>query len=264
MRSPRLFLALLCALALVAAACTSDSPGGQDVASEGRLVVGTSATFKPFEFIDKGKPAGFDIDLITEIAQRLELEPDIRTTGLETLLDGVADGTYDVGVAAITINDRGKSTVAFSEPYFVTNHAVVVAADGPQSLDDLAGGQVGVAVGSTSTAAARAALPKQARLIEFPNADAAFAAVESGQILAAVVDYPTAAERVEASNGQLTVLEELETDERYGIAIAPDDDALLESVNEQLAEIVADGTYEDIYGRWFKGAVPMQFRQQES
>ena len=256
--------ALLCALALVAAACTSDNTPDLAVASEGRLVVGTSPTFEPFEYLEDGNPVGFDIDLITEIAERLGLEPELRTTGLETLLDGVADGTFDVGVAAITINDRQEAVVAFSEPYFVTNHAVVVASDGPTSLGDLAGGQVGVEVGSTSLDSAKAQLPKQARLVEFPTSDAAFAAVESGQIIAAVVDYPTAAERVAASSKRLTVLEELETDERYGIAIAPDNDALATAINEHLAALIADGTYEEIYGRWFKGAVPEQFRGEES
>jgi polar amino acid transport system substrate-binding protein len=260
----RSLLALLCALALLAAACTSDNTPDTLVVSEGRLVVGTSPTFEPFEFLEDGTPVGFDIDLVTELADRLGLEVDLQTTGFETLLDDVADGTFDLGVAAITINERRKAVVAFSQPYFVTNQAVVVLSDGPKSLDDLAGGQVGVEIGSTSLDAARAQLPKQARLVEFPTSDAAFAAVESGQIVAAVVDYPTAAERVEASGKQLTVLEELETGEQYGIAIAPDNEELAASVNEHLAALIADGTYEEIYGRWFTGAVPKQFRGQDS
>lgn len=255
--------------AVLAVALTACTAGGQpegvaeELASDGVLVVGTNLTFEPFEFVEDGEPAGFDIDLVTEIAARLDLQPRFEDVPFDQLLDRVADGSVDAAASAIAITQRREAVVAFTRPYFVVNQAVVVADGGPESLEDLRGEQVAVEVGTTSLDVATDELPQQAQIVEFPTSEAAFAAVEAQQVAAVVVDAPTAAARAEASGNRLRILEQLPTREQYGIALDPDDAQLQAAVDGALAEVLDDGTYAEIYGRWFAGPVPTGLSGQE-
>lgn len=69
-----------------------------------------------------------------------------------------------------------------------------------------------------------------------------------------------AAENAEGSD-VFEIVEEVDTGELYGIGVQDGNAALQEAMNEQLSEIIADGTYEQIYTEWFEGEVPEQFRQ---
>ncbi len=278
-----MLIALFAILSLALAACNGDDGGevaggeatpGEDAATEpadggetgdlgleqeGVVVVGSDIDFAPFEFIEGGEPKGFDIDLMTEIANRLGLEVEFVNTSFDTIFTQLAAGEFDAIISGITITPEREETISFSDPYFAANQALVVAADSDiTSTEDLEGADVGVQSATTGADYANENF-SGANIIEFPTSPAGVNALESGQLDAFFIDLPVAAEATEG-NDALELVEEVDTDELYGIGVQKDNQALLDAINEQLQSIIDDGTYEEIYSTWFEGEVPEQFR----
>jgi polar amino acid transport system substrate-binding protein len=273
----RTLLAIFAILALSLAACGDDGDGAADgngegegdgeaaaegdlgLEQEGTIVVGSDIDFAPFEFIEDGEPQGFDIDLMTEIAERLDLEAEFVNTSFDTIFTQLAAGEFDAIISGITITEERQEMNAFSEPYFAANQALVVPADSDvTSTEDLDGADVGVQTATTGADFANENFTG-ANIVEFPTSPAGFNALESGQLDAFFIDLPVAGANTE-DNDALEVAEEVDTDELYGIGVQQDNQALLDAINEQLQAIIDDGTYEEFYTRWFDGEVPAQFQ----
>jgi polar amino acid transport system substrate-binding protein len=196
---------------------------------------------------------------MTEIAERLDLEVEFINTSFDTIFTQLAAGEFDAIISGITITEERQELNAFSDPYFAANQALVVQAGSEvTSTDDLDGLQVGVQTATTGADFANANF-EGAEIIEFPTSPAGFNALESGQLDAFFIDLPVAAENTDG-NDNLELIEEVATDELYGMAVQQDNTALLDAINEQLAAIIDDGTYEEFYSRWFEGDVPEQFQ----
>lgn len=278
-------LALALVLALITAACggdggTTDEPtaGGdattaegttapteapQDLGlqQEGQIVVGSDIAFEPFEFIQEGEPAGFDIDLMDEIANRLGVEVEYVNASFDTIFTQLASGDFDAIISAITITEERQQTIAFSDPYFAANQALAVTGDSDiASVDDLGGKQVAAQANTTGLDYANENFT-DATIVEFPTSEAAFAALSSDQVDAVFIDLPVVGAQEESSDGAIKLAEEVDTGELYGIGVQQDNQGLVDAINEQLQAIIEDGTYEEFYTEWFEGEVPEQFRQ---
>jgi polar amino acid transport system substrate-binding protein len=259
------------AIALLLSACGGGGGGSAEngpaegnelgLQQPGIIRVGSDIAFQPFEFVEDNENKGFDVDLMNEIASRLGVEAQFVNTGFDGLFTQVANGQFDVGMSAITITEERAQTVAFSTPYFNANQAVVapISSDiaGPE---DFGGKRVGVQAATTGFQYATENFT-DAQIVEFPTSEAAFTSLSAGQLDAVFIDTPVAESNVEGS-AELELKATVETGEQYGIAVRPGNDALLEAINTQLEEIIADGTYEEIYGRWFDTEVPEEFRAQ--
>ena len=239
---------------------TGAAAGDLGLAEEGSILVGSDIAFAPFEFIgDDGEPQGFDIDLMTEIADRLGVEVEFVNTSFDTIFTQLASGDFDAIISGITITEEREQSIAFSDPYFAANQALAVGADSEVTgVDGLAGAQLAVQAGTTGLDYATESFT-DATIVEFPTSEAAFGALTSGQVDAVFSDLPVVAEQVESSGGAVEQAAEVETGELYGIGVQQDNTALAEAISTELAAVIADGTYEEIYGTWFAGEVPEQF-----
>jgi len=261
-------LALLAAFSLVAAACGGDDNGnGTDATptgtettdepafttiEEGILTVGSDIPYPPFEYRENGELVGFDIEVMNEIASRLGLTPEYIDTGFTGIFVQVATGSFDVVIAASTITPEREETVNFSDPYYLSQQSLTVQAGSDiASTDDLGEGDVvGVQSGTTGEAWAEDNLTAQGVEIRaFPEGPDAYTALESGEVDAAINDEPTAIAEVAAREG-LEVVQAIDTGEAYGIAVDPNNEALLAAINEALAGMIEDGTYESIYANY--------------
>jgi len=269
----RSLLVLLSALALLAAACgQEEQPGGTGTATgtgtgteaagegeipefetieEGILTVGSDIPYPPFEFRKGGEETGFDIDLINEIATRLELETEIVDTSFDTIFTQLAGGNFDVVIAASTITPEREEEVNFSDPYYNAQQSLTVQSDsGIGSVDDLEEGMtIGVQNGTTGKKWAEENLPEGVEIRSFPEGPDAYTALEAGDLDGVINDEPTAIAEVADREG-VELVETIDTGESYGIAVDPANEALLEAVNMVLAEIIEDGTYQEIYEKY--------------
>jgi ABC-type amino acid transport substrate-binding protein len=266
----RLLIALAAILTIALAACGDDAaepdveaPDGEEPAEdlgldeEGVIRVGSDIDFPPFEFIEDGEIKGFDVDLMEEVATRLDLEVEWIDAAFDTILAQLAGGEFDVVISAVTITEERAQTVDFSDPYFEATQALLVGPDSDiGGVDDLAGAQVGAQAGTTGEDYATENFT-ESEIVNFPTYPAAFAALESDQIDAVLADLPAAAEQ--EARSELVIAEVVDTGELYGIVVQQGNEGLLQAVNDTLAEVIDDGTYEEIYGRWFEGDLPERF-----
>src|SRR6056297_3513256 len=115
-----------------------------------RYVVGTNASFPPFEYVEDGEIVGFDIDLVKEIAELQGFEVEFRDISFDSLIPGLASGSLDIVAAGMTITEDRKEVVAFSDPYYSANQSVLVHEESGADLTVLFGdSDVGVQTGTT-------------------------------------------------------------------------------------------------------------------
>ena len=153
----RLFsgIAIAASLALTAglSACSSGSDD-EDAPLEDSYTYATDTSFVPFEFKKDGKYVGFDIDLITAVADEAGFELKQEVTNFDGIIPGLQTGSFDLAVAGISITDERKQTIDFSDPYYKSGLILGVPTDNDdiKSIDDLDGKIVGVQQGTTGEA----------------------------------------------------------------------------------------------------------------
>jgi ABC-type amino acid transport substrate-binding protein len=242
-----------------AATETAAGEGPQfETIDEGVLTAGSDIPFPPFEFREGGELTGFDVELVQEIANRLELEVEWTDTDFDTIFTQLASGRFDVVASATTITEEREELINFSDPYYRAKQALIVNSEATpdiQSVDDIGDGHV-VAVqrGTTGEAWARENLePQGAEIRSFPEAPDTYTALEAANVTAVIFDEPSGVEEASAREA-LEVVEAIDTGEEYGIGVDPQNEALLEAVNGALQEMIDDGTYQEIYEKWFPDA----------
>jgi polar amino acid transport system substrate-binding protein len=232
--------------------------------TDGVLTVGSCLDYEPFESIQGGEEVGFDVELTEEIASRLDLEVEWVVADFDTIFTAVAGGQFDMVAAASTITPKRDREVDFSIPYFNSRQALVVnTAETPDliSTDQLESGDVvGAQRGTTGLAWVEENLvPDGIQVQTFTSATDGLRALEGGAMTAFVADEPFVAEAI-ADLPSLEVVQGIDTDEKYGFAFSPSNPELRDAVNIMLAEVIADGTYEQIYTKWFPAFdVPAEF-----
>lgn len=258
----------LAAAALALAGCAGGSGSGTDstggdagdefgLVTPGTLTVCSDIPYPPFEFEDADSPSGysgFDIDLLTAIAEELGLDVAVQAVGFDGLQSGttLAAGQCDIAASAMTITEERQANIDFSDPYYDSLQSLLVPADsGIASIDDLGGKTVGVQQGTTGEAYTEENAPEDAEIVAFPSDGELWPALQAGNIDAILQDLPVNLEH-ERADSAYTIVEEYETDEQYGFAFAKGEKtALLEAVNEALAQLREDGTYQEIYDEYF-------------
>lgn len=269
----------LTALALVALALAAAGCGGDDAAepetetgapadtgaateavpefetiAEGVLTVGSDIPFPPFEFREGNELTGFDVELMEEIASRLGVEEvEWVDAGFDTIFTQLAGGRFDAVASATTITEDRAQIVNFTDPYYLAQQALTVNVEQTpdlQSVEELGEGDVvAVQSGTTGEAWARDNVPEGVEIRSFPEAPDTYTALEAGNVAAVIFDEPSAVAEAE-DRPSLEVVQIIDTGERYGFPVNPENEPLLEAMNAALAEIIADGTYAEIYERY--------------
>lgn len=128
MMTMRLFLSVLATLAFGCAA---------PAAEQKTIRIATEGAFPPWNAIDiTGKPIGFDIDVGQALCERAALTCTFITQAWDGIIPGLAVGKYDAVMAGMSITDKRKQVIAFSEPYALTsNYFAVLKSAGLPPLD---------------------------------------------------------------------------------------------------------------------------------
>ncbi|MBA4370660.1 MAG: amino acid ABC transporter substrate-binding protein [Coriobacteriaceae bacterium] len=224
------------------------------VITEGKLTVGSDLDFPPMEMLNGTTPEGFDVDLMTAIAEEMGLVVEyLPPQKFDTLLAEVNAGKFDVVASSLTINDERKKEVVFTDSYFDSNQSIAMKAGATYSAPaDLKGKKVGAQSGTTGEAWATENLkPAGATIVPFSKTSEAFSALEAGNVDAVVNDLPITADIVKQKAGKLAVVSEIPTGEQYGFAVAIENPELATAINEALAALKASGEYQTIYDKWF-------------
>ncbi|PWC16277.1 glutamine ABC transporter substrate-binding protein GlnH [Brenneria roseae subsp. roseae] len=221
-------------------------------AAEKELIVATDTAFVPFEFKQGDKYVGFDIDLWDAIAKQLNLSYTLKPMDFSGIIPALQTRNVDLALAGITITDERKKAIDFSDGYYNSGLLVMVKADNNEikSEQDLAGKVVAVKSGTGSVDYAKANI-KTKDLRQFPNIDNAYMELGTNRADAVLHDTPNILYFIKtAGNGQFKAVGDSIKAQQYGIAFPKNSD-LREKVNGALKTLQEDGTYAEIYKKWF-------------
>lgn len=245
------------------AASTSASEAGSPTPPQltllkaGTLTVGSCLEYKPFEFTKNGQLTGFDVDIMEEIAKRLGLSGVTWVkANFNTIFTALATGQkFDAVAAASTITDERSQIVDFSDPYYNSRQSLTVNATKTPDIrttDDLkSGDSVGVQKGTTGKDWAEANLgPKGIQVRTYTNITDAFTDLEGGRISGIINDEPSSIAEA-GDRPSLRVVEPIDTGEHYGIAVNPENPKLRIAINGALHNLIADGTYQQLFEKYF-------------
>ena len=251
---------LVAAIALLLSACGSSEPANhlEEIKKEGKLVVGTSADYPPFESVDEnGNMVGFDIDLINEIGKRMGVEVEIQDMPFDSLIAAVQEGKIDASIAAFNYTEDRDKNVDFTDAYYYAEDGFLVAQDFSGEIaepEDAAQYNVGVQTGATADGWATenlvdAGLMAEDNLFRYERIDQAALDVKAGRIDILITDYVPALALVKDLGG-LKVVYHAEVSTGPVNIIVPEGDAeLTNEMNKIIADLLKDGFIDELAER---------------
>ena len=242
------------------AASTIDVSGAK-LMSDGVLSVGCEVGYPPFEdFAEDGTtPIGYDIDIITAVAEKLGLKANIINTAWDGIFAGIGVN-YDVTCSAVTITPERQETMIFSTPYINNYQAVVLLADDDrkvESFNDLDGLSIALQKETTSDILMsdyKSTGTIDVQIVANEKVTSCFTQLQNGEVDAVVVDSTVADGYINSSDAFKIVYKDESEPEQFGIAMAPDNTELQKAINQALAELEAEGFIKETYDYWFGAA----------
>ncbi|WP_339146703.1 MULTISPECIES: transporter substrate-binding domain-containing protein [unclassified Sutcliffiella] len=233
-----------------------DDATGGDGEGKKKLVMGTSADYPPFEYIDTevGEDIiGFDVDLANAITEELGYELEIRDMDFGSLITAMKAGNIDLILAGMTPTEDRAKQVDFTDIYYTANHMIVSLKDSNiTSLEDLEGKTVGVQMGSIQYDKAEEIAEEVNITIE--NRDRVPQIVQdlkTGRFDAAIIE-DTVMKGFMEKDENLTGFT-LESDEEGSAIALPKGSELTEEFNRVLKEMEENGKMEELIKKWFGG-----------
>jgi len=247
--------ALVLALALLCCAVTASAgPVMDKITAAGKIVMGTEATYPPYEYLDDNAQfTGCDIWLAQQIADALGVELEIIDMGFDGIIPAVSSGQVDLGIAAFTKTPERAEVIDFSDLYEVSAQLLIVKtgnADLYSTKEAMAGLQVGAQLGTIQSQLVEKALP-DSTLFELPTYPELALETINGNIVGFVVDSAVGLSMVASSDGALEASNFAFTAEEasFGKAavIAKGNEDFVAAVNEVINKVINDGSYQAAY-----------------
>ena len=247
-------LALVAALvpAALVAGCGGTTTTGAKVTTlkRGILMMGSDIPYPPFEFKEGDKVVGFDVDIATEIAKRLNVKLDVVPTKWDVIISRLISDKYDIIMSAMPITPERSKEISFSDPYIDSDQSIAAKIGSPIKTEaDLKDKVIGVWIDTPGQMTAEK-MTGLKEIREFDNIQLAFEALETGSIDAIINYYPINS-YMSKKSGKTVVVQKIITNEKYGIGVKKDNSQLRLAINNELRKLKEDGTYNTIYKKWF-------------
>ncbi|MCD8085395.1 MAG: ABC transporter substrate-binding protein [Clostridiales bacterium] len=217
--------------------------------TEGVLTMSTNAAFPPYEMTtDDGGFEGIDVEIATAIAEKLGLELQIDDMDFDSALLAVQQGKSDIVMAGVSVTDDRLLVMDFSDSYATGVQVVIVPEGSEVTVDTLGDYVIGTQRATTGNIYCTDDYGED-HVVAYDNGVTAVQALMNGQVDCVVIDSAPAQEFV-AANAGLTILDTEYVSEEYAIGVAKGNSALLEAINEALAELTEDGTIQSILDKY--------------
>lgn len=229
-------------------------------AEEKTWVIATDTVFRPFEYTDEdGQLVGIDVDIVAAIAEDQGFSYEMNSLGWDAAIAACQARQADGMIAGASITDeRKESGWMFSDGYFDATQSMAVKGDSDiAGFEDLEGKLVGVKTGTQGATYAESLKDEyKFDITYFEDSPTMYQAVVGGQVVACFEDTPIMLDSIKANGIDMTVVEGTENEgSPYGFAIFSDDSQeLLDMFNAGLANIKANGTYDEIIARYLDTA----------
>lgn len=240
-------------LAVLAAATCFAGCGKSKETTEAKkqLVMGTNASFPPYEFVDDNNNiVGIDAEIAKALADKLGMELTIKDMEFDSLIPAVKGGSIDVVLAGMTVTDERKESVNFSDSYATGIQSIIVKDSSEiKNADQLKNAKkIGVQTGTTGDIYCTDDFGKD-KVNQYANGSLAVAALKNDQVDAVVIDNEPAKNYVKANTG-LKILDTEYAVEDYAIAVSKDNQQLLDDINKALKELTDSGKIKEIVDKY--------------
>lgn len=234
------------------AAAATEAPA----ASGKKWVIASDTVFKPFEYTDaSGSFVGIDVDIVAAVAADQGFDYEIKSLGWDAAIAACQAGQADGMIAGASITEERKANGwLFSDGYYTATQSMTVAADSDiTGFDGLKGKDVAVKTGTQGAAYAETLKDEYGfNLVYFEDSPTMYQAVLGGQCVACFEDTPIMQATIKDNGLALKCLENTaNAGGDYGFAIFnADNQELLDMFNKGLANIKANGTYDQILAKY--------------
>jgi polar amino acid transport system substrate-binding protein len=208
-----------------------------------KIIVGTSADFPPFEYVEGGEIVGFDIEMVTAVLESLNYTVEVQDIAFEGLIGALQTEKIDVIAAGMSIDP--ERDVDFSNPYFEADLSVLIHSNSDlivnesNLLEVLANLTIGGQTGTTGTMwivdnliNITNATFQEDQLKRYETYTEAVLDLENENLDAVVIDKPVGVAFAEA--GDVEVAYTIVSGEQYGLAVKKGNTALLNEINTAL------------------------------
>ena len=241
--------------ATTAEATAAETTAAATAASElktveaGKLIMSTNAAFPPYEMVaDDGSFEGIDVEVAGAIAGKLGLELVVDDMDFDAALLAVQQSKSDIVMAGVTVTEDRQLIMNFSDSYATGVQVVIVKEGSDVTLDNLGEKMIGTQRGTTGYIYTSGDYGDD-HVTAYDNGASAVQALLNGQVDCVVIDSAPA-EAFVAANAGLTILDTEYVTESYAIGVNKDNTALLDAINQALAELTADGTVQAIVDKY--------------
>ncbi len=241
--------------ATTAEATAAETTAAATAASElktveaGKLIMSTNAAFPPYEMVaDDGSLEGIDVEVAGAIAGKLGLELVVDDMDFDAALLAVQQNKSDIVMAGVTVTEDRQLIMNFSDSYATGVQVVIVKEGSDVTLDNLGEKMIGTQRGTTGYIYTSGDYGDD-HVTAYDNGASAVQALLNGQVDCVVIDSAPA-EAFVAANAGLTILDTEYVTESYAIGVNKDNTALLDAINQALAELTADGTVQAIVDKY--------------
>ncbi len=251
----------MCLVTILAAAVCVTGAQAQDkgavaaIKKKGKLVVGTASGYYPFEMVDKkNELVGFDIDIAKAIAKELGVQVEFQNYAFSGLIPALQASKIDLVIAGMTITDKRKEVVDFSDTYFVSGQALLVnkKIPGVKGVQDLDKKDYVIAVSMGTTADQTATqVFKNATVKKFEGSALAGLELINGNAAAVVHETPWVAIYHRMHPDVTYPILEPFTTENLGVAVPKGNPDLVAFLNTFLKKYKDGGEYKKTYQYWF-------------
>lgn len=236
-------------------ASTAES-AAESTASDKTWVIATDTVFKPFEYTDaSGNFVGIDVDIVAAIAEDQGFKYEMKSLGWDAAIAACQSGQADGMIAGASITEKRKASGwTFSDGYYDSNQTLTVPADSDiTGFADLSGKMVAVKTGTQGATYAESLKDEYGfDLTYFEDSPTMYQAVLGGQCVGCFEDTPIMKASIKDGDLALKVLDDTASDPApYGFAIfSEDSQELLDMFNKGLADIKANGKYDEILKKY--------------
>ena len=262
MKRTVILISVLVALSLMSSACGAAKPANhlEAIKQAGVIKIGTSADYPPFESVDaNGNKVGFDVDLMTEIAKRLDVKLEWVDMPFDSLIAAVQEGKIDASISAFNYSEERDQTIDFSDAYYTSEDAFTVAEGFAGTIakpEDVAAFKIGVQTGTTQdgwltdTLVADGALPEE-NLFRYDRVDQAMLDLQNGRIEIMMSDYIPAQALAKQLGGLNIVYHGVLSSGPMNIVIPNGDKELQTAINDIVKQLQEEGFIDSLSVKYF-------------
>ncbi|UTT41651.1 transporter substrate-binding domain-containing protein [Exiguobacterium aurantiacum] len=230
------------------AGCSQETTGEEKMT----LVMGTSADYFPYEFVDTANGdeiVGFDIEIAETVTERLGYELKIEDMDFGSLLGALNAGRVDFVMAGMTPTEERKENAAFSDIYLSATNLVMTKDESLESIEALAGKKIGVQTASIQENIAKDQAP-EAELVSLNKIPEIVQELNTGRIDAMVIEDTVAQKYLDQDAGLYTFALKEDGEKGSAAAFKLEDD-LRDQFNEELNKMIDAGEIDKLAKKWF-------------